>query len=109
MNNTEASFIRGTTPEFVISLPDGVSFSNLGTVIVRLKQGSVINDMTPTIIDNKGHCKLTQEQTLKYKVGEVSLQLMAISGDKQNEVVPKSKIYKVKVLDSLWNEAVHNE
>ena len=78
MNNAEASFIRGTTPEFIISLPDGVSFSDLGTVIVRLKQVSVINDMTLTIIDNKGHCKLTQEQTLKYKVGNADLQLKYI-------------------------------
>ena len=109
MNNTEVAFIRGTTPEFIISLPDGVSFSDLGTVIVRLKQVSVINDMILTVVDNKGHCKLTQEQTLKYKVGKANLQLMAISGDEQHEVVPKSKIYKVKVLDSLWDEAVHNE
>lgn len=102
-----ASFIRGTTPEFAISL-EGASYDELGTVIFRLRQGATYIDKRPTINDNTATITYTQAETLQFNEGVAELQLMAILGPEPSEYVPKSDIVEIDVLRSLWGEAVHN-
>ena len=102
-----AEFIRGTTPVFEITL-EGTDYDQLGTVLFRFRQNGTVLDKTPVISDNKATITLTQEETLRFDEGKVSIQLMGILGPAATEVVPKSDIVEISVLRSLWEEAVHN-
>ena len=100
--------IRGTTPTISVTLEDGVKFSDLGNVKLRIKQGTFSIDKEPTIVDDVGIFTYTQEETLKLYEGTAMLQLIGVNGT-TNEVVYKTGTYEIIVLRSLWNEAVHNE
>ena len=101
--------IRGTTPSITVNLDDGVKFSDLGTVILRIKQGTFSIDKEPTKVEEStGIFNYTQEETLKLYEGTASIQLIGVKGT-NNEIVNKTETYQISVLRSLWNEAVHNE
>lgn len=103
-------FIKGTTPVFTIQLSNGVKYADLGTTLFfRFKQGSVVIDVEPMINSaNVAVVTLKQEDTLKFKVGQVQVQLIGVDGPEAQEVVVKSDIAEVTVKDSIINTAVHN-
>ena len=105
-----ADFIRGTTPVLTIQLSNGVRYADLGsTLFFRFKQGSVIVDVEPFInAANVAVVTLKQEDTLKFKVGNVQVQLIGVDGPKATEVVVKSDIAEIFVKDSIINTAYHN-
>ena len=101
--------IRGTTPSITVNLEDGVKFSDLGTVILRIRQGWTCIDKEPSFIEEStGVFKYTQEETLKLYEGSASIQLIGVKGN-GNEIVNKTITYPITILKSLWNEAVHDE
>ena len=101
--------IRGTTPTITVNLDDGIKFSDLGTVILRIKQGTFSIDKEPiSISGSTGVFEYTQDETLKLYEGTASIQLIGVKGT-NDEIVNKTETYTINVLRSLWNEAVHNE
>lgn len=101
--------IRGTTPSITIELEDGVNFSDLGDVRLRIRQGWTFIDKEPFSINkNIGIFVYTQEETLKLYEGDAYIQLIGIKGN-NDEIVNKTDVYHIDILRSLWNEAVHNE
>ena len=101
--------IRGTTPTITVNLDDDIKFSDLGTVILRIRQGWTCIDKEPmSISGSKGIFEYTQEETLKLYEGSASIQLIGVKGT-NNEIVNKTETYTINILSSLWNEAVHNE
>lgn len=101
--------IRGTTPSITVNLDDGVKFSDLGTVILRIRQGWTCIDKEPSSTDGSvGIFEFTQDETLKLYEGSASIQLIGVKGT-NNEIVNKTETYTIEILRSLWNEAVHNE
>ena len=101
--------IRGTTPSITVNLEDGVKFSELGKVILRIKQGTMSIDKEPSsILETSAVFNYTQEETLKLYEGTAKIQLIGVKGT-INEVVNKTETYTIQILRSLWNEAVHNE
>lgn len=101
--------IRGTTPSITVTLDDGIKFSDLGTVILRIRQGTFSIDKEPlSVSGSTGVFKYTQEETLRLYEGSASIQLIGVKGN-NNEVVNKTITYPITILRSLWNEAVHNE
>ena len=101
--------IRGTTPSITVNLDDGVKFSDLGTVILRIKQGTFSLDKEPiSITGSTGVFKYTQDETLRLYEGTANIQLIGVKGT-NNEIVNKTETYTINVRKSLWNEAVHNE
>lgn len=101
--------IRGTTPSITVNLEDDVKFSDLGTVILRIRQGWTCIDKEPSSTDGStGVFEYTQEDTLKLYEGSASIQLIGVKGT-SDEVVNKTETYTIEILRSLWNESVHNE
>lgn len=101
--------IRGTTPSITVNLEDGVKFSELGKVILRIKQGTFSIDKEPSNISGStGVFEYTQEETLRLYEGSASIQLIGVKGN-GNEIVNKTTTYQITILRSLWNEAVHDE
>ena len=101
--------IRGTTPSIIIELEDGVNFSELGEVKLRIRQGWTFIDKAPVSVSgNTGIFVYTQEETLKLYEGNAYIQLIGVKGNYE-EIVNKTEVYEIKILRSLWNEAVHNE
>lgn len=101
--------IRGTTPSITVNLEDGVKFSEIGKVVLRIRQGWTYIDKEPSYTEGStGVFKYTQEETLKLYEGSASIQLIGIKGI-NNEIVNKTITYPITILKSLWNEAVHNE
>lgn len=101
--------IRGTTPSITVNLEDGVKFSDLGTVILRIRQGTFSIDKEPISVSGSiGVFNYTQEETLRLYEGSASIQLIGVKGT-SNEIVNKTEIYPITIIRSLWNEAVHNE
>ena len=101
--------IRGTTPIITINLEDGVTFSDLGNVKLRIKQGTFSIDKDPSLIDGStATFEYTQDETLRLYEGTAYLQLIGVKGT-SDEVVNKSGVYTINIVKSLWNEAVHNE
>ena len=101
--------IRGTAPSITVNLEDGVKFSELGKVILRIKQGTMSIDKEPSsILETSAVFNYTQEETLKLYEGTAKIQLIGVKGT-INEVVNKTETYTIQILRSLWNEAVHNE
>lgn len=98
--------IRGTTPTITINLEDGVKFEDLGTVTLRIKQGTFSIDKEPTTIDGStATFDYTEEETLKLYEGAANIQLVGV---KDNEIT-KSEVYGITVYKSLWNESVKDE
>lgn len=101
--------IRGTTPSITVTLEDGVKFSDLGNVTLRIKQGTFSLDKVPTSISgNTAVFDYTQDETIRLYEGTASIQLIGVKGI-NNEVVNKTATYTINILRSLWNESVHNE
>lgn len=98
--------IRGTTPTITIVLEDGVTFSDLGNVKLRIKQGTFALDKDPSsTVDNIGIFEYTEEETLRFYEGSASVQLVGVNGN----LVCKSFVYPINFYKSLWNEGVGNE
>lgn len=94
--------IRGTTPTITIELEDSVSFSSLGKVVLRIKQGTTIVDKEPYEVNfNLGKFKYTEEETLKLIEGKAWIQLVG-----KDTEVEKTDVYEIGILKSLWNEVV---
>lgn len=94
--------IRGTTPTIIIELEEDVKFSNLGKVVLRIKQGTTYIDKEPfEVSDNIGKFLYSEEETLKLIEGKAWVQLV---GKDQN--VEKTPVYEIEILKSLWNEVV---
>lgn len=101
--------IKGTTPAITVMLEDGVEFSDLGKVILRIKQGTFTLDKEPSSVSgNVGVFNYTQEETLKLYEGTAEIQLIGVKGT-TDEIVNKTETYTINILRSLWNEAVTNE
>lgn len=104
-----ADFIIGTTPVFTVQLSNGVAYDELGEqLFFRFRQNSVIVDVVPDISNNIATLKLTQEDTLRFKQGVVTVQLMGISGSQQSETVVKSDLATVSAKGTIINTAYHN-
>lgn len=94
--------IRGTTPTITIELEDEISFSSLGKVVLRIKQGTIIVDKEPfEVSGNIGKFKYTEEETLKLIEGKAWIQLVG-----KDTEVEKTDVYEIGILKSLWNEVV---
>ena len=94
--------IRGTTPTIIIELEDDVKFSDLGKVVLRIKQGTTIIDKEPyETEDNTGKFRYTESETLKLIEGKAWIQLVG-----KDDNVEKTIVYEIEILKSLWNEVV---
>lgn len=74
---------RGTTPHIECTV-EGIELNTLDIVWLTLKQGdyTITKDKSDMVIDgNKIKIWLTQEETLKYKNGSVSVQFRGRYGD----------------------------
>lgn len=100
--------IRGTTPSIVVELEDGVNFSDLGVVKLRMKQGWTYVDKDPVSVSgNTAVFNYTEEETLKFYEGNAYIQLVGIK-EANEEIVNKTDVYPITILKSLWNESVNN-
>jgi len=105
-----ADFIIGTTPIFTIQLSNGVRYDNLGEkIFFRFKQGSTIIDVEPDIDNNLATIKLRQEDTLRFRQGDVFVQLIGVKGNQTVETVVKSDIAIINAKDSIINTPYHND
>ena len=101
--------IRGTTPSITIELEDGVNFSDLGEVKLRIRQGWTYIDKAPlSVSGNTGVFVYTEEETLKFYEGDAYIQLVGVKTS-NGEIVNKTEVYPIKFLRSLWNEVVKDE
>ena len=105
---------RGTTKVFVLSMDeDEKSWSDLGTVFVRITQDAIKIDKLIELIDGepkKALVSYTQEDTIQLKEGKkFQLQVFSIVGPTETEIAVKSDIYSGTVDPSLWNEVIHND
>lgn len=107
------SIRRGTTKTLQLTIDCCKKiWSDLGTIIVRLKQGELVIDKTP-IVDSEDPtmCRViyTQDETIQLKSGmPAQMQIFSIIGGTSQEVAAKSGVYEVTVLESLWDEVIHN-
>lgn len=87
------------------------SWADLGTIHVRLKQGStVIDKVYPEVFDSVLEIKYTQKDTISLTSGtSATLQIKGVKGDPESEEVSISQEYSIPVLKSLWDEVTHNE
>ena len=104
---------KGTTKTIIFTIDCGnKEWTDLGTVHVRLKQGSLIIDKIPRILASdptSAQVDYTQEETIQLAEGQkAELQIFPVIGSADSEVAIKSDVYEVNVLRSLWNEVVHN-
>lgn len=86
-------------------------WKDLGKAIVRLVQGSLFIDKEYENVDSDNLIvDYSQEDTLQLnETKPAELQVFCVSGMPDSETAIKSQTYKVSVLKSLWNGAVHNE
>lgn len=86
-------------------------WKSLGTIIIRLVQGTLVidkkfNDWQEDVLT----VEYTQDDTIKlFENKSAKIQVLSVDGDISNESALKSQTYQISVLDSLWDEAVHNE
>lgn len=106
-----ADFIIGTTPTFTIQLSNGVRYRDLGEkLFFRFKQGNTIIDAEPDVdaSSNLATVKLRQEDTLRFRQGDVQVQLIGVNGNSTTEIVVKSDIAIINARDTIINTAYHN-
>lgn len=107
-----AAIIRGTTPAFKIRLDDDTQFNELGSLIVRFRQGNIIIDKTPEIYADNGDnfimVDLTQAETLEFHKGLVTWEIIAVRGAPNNERVIKSRKKTIDCKETLFESEVHN-
>lgn len=105
-----ADFIIGTTPVFTIQLSNGVRYDNLGEqLFFRFKQGATIIDAEPDIDNNIATVKLRQEDTLRFRQGDVLVQLIGVKDNQTIETVSKSDIAVVTAKETIINTPYHND
>lgn len=108
------SIRRGTTKTLMFTLDCccNQEWADLGKVIVRLQQGSLVIDKELTVSESDptaATVEYSQEETIQLNEGSpAEIQIFSINGT-EKETALKSDVYEVKVLKSLWNEVVHNE
>ena len=96
---------RGTTPTIVINIK-GIEMSDIATWYVTLAQDSMQITKTNediTIEDTLIKMPLTQQETMKFKSGEVSVQIRAVTTD---DVVIASGIQTLDIDRILYNEVI---
>ncbi len=96
---------RGTTPTIVLGIK-GISMSEIAEWYVTLAQDSVQMTKTNediTIEDDTLKIPLTQEETMQFKTGEVSIQIRAKTND---DVVIASGIQTLDIDRILYNEVI---
>ena len=104
-----ADFIIGTTPTFTIQLSNGVRYDNLGEkLFFRFKQGSTIIDVEPDVDNNIATLKLRQDDTLRFRQGDVLVQLIGVKDNQTIETVSKSDIAVVTAKETIINTPYHN-
>lgn len=86
-------------------------WKDLGTLHVRILQGSVILDKKFSDLEsNVVEVTYTQDETIKLvEKKSAKLQVLCVEGDVIDENAKKSQTFSIQVLESLWDEAVHNE
>ncbi len=84
---------------------------SLGTIIIRLVQDNLLIDKTfKDYQEDILTVEYTQDETIRLMDNKsAKIQVMCVDGDLADESALKSQTYQVSVLDSLWDEAVHNE
>lgn len=104
-----ADFIIGTTPTFTIQLSNGVRYDNLGEkLFFRFKQGSTVIDVEPDVDNNIATLKLRQDDTLRFRQGDVLVQLIGVKDNQTIETVSKSDIAVVTAKETIINTPYHN-
>ena len=108
------SIRRGASRVFRLSLENCVAFDylwkDLGTIRVRLSQGGIVVDKTPTIMTSDATSCLvyySQEDTIRFSdQAKAKIQVFALKESTYHQLAVKSEIYDVEVYPSLWNEAI---
>ena len=96
---------RGTTPTIVLGIK-GISMSEIAEWYVTLAQDSVQMTKTNEDITIEGDTlkiPLTQQETMKFKSGEVSVQIRAKTTE---DVVIASGIKTIDIDRILYNEVI---
>lgn len=104
------SYFKWTGAEWIY-LGSDTTFEDLGTIDVKIVQGSVEIEKTfEEVYESLLEVKLTQEETIRLIGGlPAKIQVRGIKGSEDSEIVTISKEYSIPVLKSLWNEVKHNE
>ena len=105
---------RGASRVFVITLEncaeDDYIWNELGTLMVRLRQGSVIVDKKLTIDsrDKKvGYVYFSQAETIKFRDdAKAKLQIFTLKESTYHQLAIKTDAFEVIVLESLWDNVV---
>lgn len=86
-------------------------WKDLGTLHVRILQDDITIDKEYKDLDSTvAEVVYTQDETITLKEKKsAKLQVFCVKGNVVDENAKKSQTYSVQVLESLWNEAVHNE
>jgi len=96
---------RGTTPTIVLGIK-GITMSDIAEWYVTVAQDSV--QLTKTnedieIVDDTLKVPLTQVETMKFKSGEISIQIRAKTND---DIVIASGIQTIDIDRILYNEVI---
>ena len=101
---------RGTTPTLTISVT-GIQVSDLKTIKVTFKQGSVEITKNTDEVSVDGYYNtisvyLTQEETLKFNGGSVSVQIRGLLADGTTAIASKIKTLTMEkiLLDGVIKE-----
>lgn len=86
-------------------------WKNLGTILIRIIQGTTIIDKEfKDVTEDVLTVRLTQDETLLLKEGRsTKMQVFYVKDENGIEKAIKSQTLSISVLESLWDEAVHNE
>ena len=108
------SIRRGTSRVFVITLEgcedDEYIWSDLGTLMVRLRQGANIVDKKLTIDPNdrtKGYVYFSQAETINFTdQAKAKIQIFTLKESTYHQLAIKTNAFDVTVLESLWDNVV---
>ena len=109
-NHKANSYFRWANLEWMY-LGSDTSWADLGTIHIRLKQGSVVIDKTYTdVYESILEVKFSQDETIRLSSGtSATIQIKGVKGSPADETVSVSQEYLIPVLKSLWDEVVHND
>lgn len=103
----ELTLGRGTTPQYVISIDNGIDASTIQDAYITFAQarGESLTKHFPEVYidDGKIVALLSQEETMLFKVGVVQMQVRFITSDNK---AYKSDIFKLKVTPILYEEVI---
>lgn len=108
------SIRRGASRVFVITLEgcedDDYIWSDLGTLMVRLRQGANIVDKKLTIDPHdhtKGYVYFSQAETIKFSdTAKAKIQVFTLKESTYHQLAIKTDAFDVIVLESLWDNVV---